>query len=275
MKTQRYQDIDWNGIWKESRRQKSWRRKKSKDWDKRAAAFARRNIASSYVEQFIDRIHLEPDWTVLDIGAGPGTLAIPLARRVKAVTAIDFSASMLDALQEYAGRAGVTNIRTVEASWEDNWERLGVGPHDVAIASRSLSVDDLRAALEKLDAFATRRVIISDRVGSGPFDPDIFAAVGREFSPGPDYILTLNLLYQMGIHARVDFIILDENKVYESREQAVDSCAWMLDNLTAEEEQKLQAYLAAHLVKRPDHTWEVVRRRPVKWALIWWDSSGR
>jgi 16S rRNA A1518/A1519 N6-dimethyltransferase RsmA/KsgA/DIM1 with predicted DNA glycosylase/AP lyase activity len=41
---------------------------------------------------------------VPDIGAGPGTLAIPLAPRVKEITAVEPGAGMVSILQERAAR---------------------------------------------------------------------------------------------------------------------------------------------------------------------------
>ncbi|MCJ7601117.1 MAG: class I SAM-dependent methyltransferase, partial [Desulfobulbaceae bacterium] len=86
-----FKDIDWNRLWQEARLQKSWKKKGEKDWDNRAAGFAKRNIDSSYADRFLQLVQPEPHWRVLDIGCGPGTLALPLAAQVKSVTAIDFS----------------------------------------------------------------------------------------------------------------------------------------------------------------------------------------
>ena len=261
-------------MWQDERRKKSWAKKKSADWDKRAPSFARRNLNSAYVVQFLDHLKLEPDDRVLDVGCGPGTLALPLARKAQAVTALDYSAAMLAELKTEAEGQGLTNITPIQASWEDDWESKGVTRHDIAIASRSLSVNDLRAALEKLDRWATRAVYISDRVGAGPFDPEIFAAVGRDFYPGPDYLYTLNILYTMGIHARVDFISLDRCREYGSPEEAFRSNAWMLNDLTPGEEEKLRSYIRGNLSQSDHSTWILPRKTAPQWALIWWDKDG-
>ena len=58
-------------------------------------------------------MELNGDEVILDIGCGPGTLAVPLAKRVKEVIAIDFSAQMLEELNQYAKREGVSNIKIV------------------------------------------------------------------------------------------------------------------------------------------------------------------
>ncbi len=115
-------------------------------------------------------------------------------------------------------------------------------------------------------------VIIADRVGAGPFDPDIFAAIGREFNPGNDYIITVNLLYQMGIHARVDFIMLDQAKTYHSVQDAIDSCSWMFENLTEEETDKLESHIKKRLTKTPDGMYQMSKKQPTRWAIISWDK---
>lgn len=269
----RYQDIDWNGMWQESRSHKSWKKKKSSDWDRRAAGFAERNIDSPFVGQFMPHLHVEPEWTVLDVGCGPGTLAIPLAGQVRQVTALDYSTAMLHELDKRAKDADRSNITTIKASWADNWQALGIPPHEVAIASRSLSVDDLQGALRKLNAWASKAVYIVDRVGAGPFDPDLFTALGRNFQAGPDYIFTINILYALGIHARVDFISLDNKRIYTSREEALQSYRWMVDDLTPQEEILLAAYVDARLSKNADTTWQLARQSQPRWALIWWQKE--
>ena len=270
----RYQDIDWDKMWRESRAHKSWQKKKSSDWDRRAASFAERNLDSPFVAQFISHLRIEPEWSVLDVGSGPGTLAIPLAGQVRRVTALDYSAGMLAELEKRARKAGRDNITTVQGSWSDDWQALSIPRHEVAIASRSLSVEDLRGALSKLNDWASKGVYVVDRVGAGPFDPDLFAALGRNFEPGPDYIFTLNILYTLGIHARVDFISQESSRSFASREEALQSYRWMVDDLTALEETRLAAYVDARLSQLDEKTWQLTRQSPPQWALIWWHTEG-
>lgn len=269
----RYQDVDWDTMWIESRAHKSWKKKKSSDWDKRAAGFAERNLDSPFVAQFLSHLEVEPEWSVLDVGSGPGTLAIPLAGQVRRVTALDYSAAMLSELAKQAKAAGRDNITTVQGSWTDDWQTLAIPRHEVAIASRSLSVDDLKGALRKLNDWASKAVYVVDRVGAGPFDPDLFSTIGRDFEPGPDYIFTLNILYTLGIHARVDFISLNNTRTYSSREEALQSYRWMVDDLTASEEERLEQYVDARLNQAGDGSWQLARQTPPRWALIWWQTK--
>jgi SAM-dependent methyltransferase len=264
-------EIDWNVLWQEGRRRKSWRARNASEWDDRVSSFARRDH-SAFVCQLLAIMRPAPDWDVLDVGSGAGTMALPLARLVKRVTALDFSAGMLEELRRQAARQGIDNIDIRRLAWEEEWRAAGLAPHQVALACRSLTVNDLRAALEKLDRWATRLVFLVDRVGPGPFDPDLFAALGREFVPGPDYIYTYNLLYQMGIQARIDFITLDSGMPHADKQEAASSCLWQLGEMTSGEEEGLEAYLAERLEPLADGRLLLRRRLPVRWAVIWWEK---
>ena len=267
-----YQDIDFNGLWQEARRRKSWSGKSRADWNKKAESFARRTAHSEYADIFVDRMDPAPEWTVLDVGAGPGTLTLPLARRVRKVTAVDYSSQMLALLKKQAEDEKLVNIDAKEAAWEDDWQDIGIEPHDAVIASRSLAVDDLAVALTKMNQWAKRAVFVTDRVGATPFDPEAFAAVGREFSPGPDYIYTVNILYQLGINARVDFISLPGVRILASRADALSSYSWMFDRLTDGEERKLAAYVDSRLKKNGDGQYRLKLRTPPTWAFIHWEK---
>ncbi|NTU43683.1 MAG: class I SAM-dependent methyltransferase, partial [Nitrospirales bacterium] len=188
--------IDWNRLWMDARteRTKKWDGKAF--WNKRAPSFAKHATESGYAKDFLAIMRPEPHWTVLDVGCAAGTLAIPLSCKVQAITAMDISDVMLEMLSERCRDQGIGNIRTLKGGWEDDWDALGVEEHDVAIASRSLIVNDLRTAITKLNNAARKRVILSSMVGDGPFDRRIYEAVGRDLNRGPDYIYVYNLLHQ-------------------------------------------------------------------------------
>ncbi len=267
-----YRDIDWLELWQNEREHKSWRSKRAKDWDEKAAAYAQRAGDSPYVPLLLSRLPLDPDFTVVDVGCGPGTLALPLARMVKKVTAIDYSREMLNIIEARAAAEDIDNIRCVHCGWEDNWQAHDIETADIAIASRSLNIADLPAALKKLNDVARRYVFITDRIAPSPFDPDAFAAVGREFNSGPDYIFTLNFLYSMGICANVEILELDRHTTFKNQAEALAAYAWMFKDLDKDEEHKLQHYLESCLVAASTDKIVIRRRQGLRWALVWWEK---
>ena len=62
-------------------------------------------------------MHLEPDYTILDL-ACTGRLSIPIAKKVKSVTAIDQSGGMLALLKRTCERR-MDNITCLQKRWED------------------------------------------------------------------------------------------------------------------------------------------------------------
>lgn len=262
--------IDWNGVWK---KQQSGIRDEGRDrayWDNRAPLFAEAAEGGPYVERFLELMDPEPHWRVLDVGCASGTLAVPLSSRVRQVTALDISPVMLDCLQARCRQRRIENVHPVQASWADDWHRLGLEPHEVVVASRSLIVPDLRQAVDKLNRFAQRRVCISTPVGCGPLDPALFRAIGRTRNCGPDYIYVYNLLYQMGLQANVQFISYREGKTYRDRQAVFAAMQDKVGALLPQEEKALHEYVERTFVCQ-DGRWR--RRVPhtITWAVMWWD----
>ena len=85
-------------------------------WDDSAAHYDCARYAS-IVSNVIAKLHSEGllSGTVLDIGCGPGTFAIPFSRRANKIIALDSSRPMLERLKETCASEGITNINPVEA----------------------------------------------------------------------------------------------------------------------------------------------------------------
>jgi SAM-dependent methyltransferase len=81
---------------------------------------------------------------ILDIGCGPGPLALPLAKAGAKVTALDISSEALRYVREKA-ESGGNKIETIECSWWDaDIDDLGLrNRFDLVIASMTPSIKDL------------------------------------------------------------------------------------------------------------------------------------
>ncbi|NLZ18393.1 MAG: class I SAM-dependent methyltransferase [Desulfobulbaceae bacterium] len=266
----RYTDIDWGLLWQQAQDEAGWKPREARVWDERAASFAERGTHSTFERQCLELLAPQAEWTVLDVGAGPGTLAVPLAAQVRHVTCMDFSAAMLAKARQRAEEEGRVNLSTVHASWSDDWEALGIAPHDVIIAARSLSVRDIMAALRRLSVYGIRKRVVVDRVGSGPFDPAAFAAVGRQPRRGPDYIYTLNALYQLGYHATLAYVYTDNSRCCSSLEEACASYSWMLPDLNRQEQKDLLSYLRSIGTRQEDGSILLQPKHRPTWAFISW-----
>jgi len=264
--------VDWNRVWQVQRARKGSAKRNVRFWDNRASSFAKAATETEYANSFLSIMNPRSYWTVLDMGCGSGTLAIPLSKRVSSVTAVDFSSKMLSSVLTRCEAEGIGNVKIIHGSWEDDWERIGIGTHDVAIASRSMVADDLRSSIQKLNAVARKQVYIVTVAGDGPFDRRLFDAIRRPLKLGPDYICNYNMLYQMGIFANVVFIKETRRRTYNNPEEASASVKWMFDELNAQEEEKLTAYFRDHLVFTPT-SGKLSYDQTVCWAVIWWNKD--
>jgi|LGOV01.1.fsa_nt_gb SAM-dependent methyltransferase len=96
-----------------------------------------RLVREEKVNQFVKNGWINKDSSVLDIGCGSGQLAVELGKKVKEVTAMDYSKKMLDYTKMNAEQAGLTNITTILSDW-DHFENNK--PYDFVIASMSPAI---------------------------------------------------------------------------------------------------------------------------------------
>jgi ubiquinone/menaquinone biosynthesis C-methylase UbiE len=241
-------------------------------WEKRAASFDQHSKKTHYSTEFMKLMELHPDWTVFDMACGGGTLALPLASKVKKITAVDFSPNMLAIVDRHCKEKNITNIRTILGQWDDDWESLKIEEHDITIASRSLRSENAAHYIHKLNQVARRCVYISAPVGSGPWDVRLLEFAGRELASGSDYIRFYNILYSMDIFANVSFIEESHAKQWTSPEEAFEDQKWMFCDMTDAEEEKIKLYLDQNL-RYQDGVYTLSYERKSRWAVMWWKKE--
>ena len=189
-----------------------------------------------------------PDTTVLDVGAGGGRLALPLALRCRHVTAVEPSPSMVEQLLEGADEAGISNLSVVQANWED----AEVESADLVICSHVVyGVVDIDQFVLKLDAHARGEVAVFAFMDS---PPSRFAAFWRavyreERLNMPALPELMQVLWQLGIHPDVEMLPLDARFAFESREDAVRQVASFLWVVPGSEEEGRLVGAASELLK--------------------------
>ena len=264
--------VDYNELWRLLRQRSGGH---AVDWDQRAASFHRAVAgASAEVKAQIGALGLRPDDTVLDMGAGTGRFAVPMARRVAHVTALDPSAGMLAYLEQGMADAGLSNYSVICRRWEDVEVGRDVSVHDVVFASNSLGFDDLAAGLEKIDTAARRAVHILWFAGGErhPMDRELLRRLGRNGQERftPDYIFIVNVLHAMGIYANVTVERFTHRQIYETHDDAV---IWWRErgDISPSEVDILRTYLEETL--EPTDDGRFARVRAGRRARIWWEKE--
>jgi SAM-dependent methyltransferase len=127
-------------------------------WNRRARSYdahSDEDGAREYLRLLTDRIKakagLDADSLILDIGCGPGRLALLLSRPAARVEGFDISPGMIELARQNAAAAGQDNVNFQVLDWAAadlrplGWEKK----FHLVMASKTPAVNDL-AALEKM-----------------------------------------------------------------------------------------------------------------------------
>lgn len=142
---------------------------------------------------------------VLDIGCGPGTHSLPLARSGADVTALDISQAMLDRVRATATEEGLSLATQVCSWWMTDIDQLGFRDgFDLVIASMTPGVRD-RTTFDRMTACSKGYCYYSNFIhkqGDGML-PGIYSHIlgepPRTNAHGPPFVYPFMYLYSQGI----------------------------------------------------------------------------
>jgi ubiquinone/menaquinone biosynthesis C-methylase UbiE len=218
----------------------------------------------------LTRIQLQPQDTVLEVGAGNGRLTVMMAKKAQTITALEPSKSMLEFLKTNAQNAGVHNINCINKSFEDLSTEDTVGCFDVVIASFSLFMLDMDKALAKMNEYASKRVYLFLSASRWLDDPELQKMVPYESaSVWADYVYVYNILYDLNITANVDIWSYISKQSFNNIAEAVSRFT-ELYSIPSFKEDALKAYLQKNLVEEEGKLWFIRKRKA---AMIWWTKS--
>ncbi len=161
-----------------------------------------------------------PEKTVLDIGCGPGALAISLAERGIRVTALDSSQKMLDCLMSESRCRGAQGITPVLADWS---RYTSASLHDLVVAAffpQAMTPSGIR----RLESLSKGRCALVTGCGKEAFPirgrlwrrlmNDPLPRTGRHLSCAFNYLLTsgrspnlMHLCWPINVNLPMDTVI--------------------------------------------------------------------
>jgi predicted O-methyltransferase YrrM len=213
----------------------------------------------------------------LDVGAGAGRFALPLARALEAsggsVVALDASPSMLESLREIAADHHIHNVRTVEARWPPTAATaLQTAQTDVVlIAHVGYDVARIGPFVDALEASARRAcvAVLTDRVpasAADPFWPLVHAQARDQLPALPEF---LELLRARGRRVRL-VRVPNDGRLFDSRaalEGFVRRQLWI--DRDGPKEARFQAALD-ELAIEGDGGWRIADRGPNEIGVVTW-----
>lgn len=201
---------DWNALWRElveiKARSREARSAGSKTdlWADKARDFkegVRRKWARPDSSRDFILSQLDPEGTVLDIGAGTGAWSILMSRRAKHVTAVEPSDAMIAVMNESLAAEKITNVTIVRGEWPD----VSVEPHDYSLCSHAMYASpDLKAFIERMAACTRRMCFLLLRAPSiDGVRAEAAQHIWGQPLDSPNFTIAYNILLQAGIYANV------------------------------------------------------------------------
>ncbi len=186
-------------------------------WDRRAPTFARSTQARA--DEFLDVLapYLAPRKTLIDVGAGTGRHAMPLAARLEWVTAVEPSDGMRALIPHR------DNMTVVASTWED----AAVAPADLVICCHVLyGIEEPGPFIAKMERSARERIFIMLREAPLLHPASVIREriLGSEEPRLPRFSDLFMLLMQMGIAPDVNFIRYPIVQRYADLDEALADC---------------------------------------------------
>lgn len=167
-----------------------------------------RRSGDPFLEALLRRARADDTW--LDVGAGAGRFAFPLAVAVREVIALDPSPAMIAALAEGAREHGIANVRIVEGRWPEAADALAPMPcADVAlIANVGHDTELIGPFVDGLESAARRACIavMQERPPASVAAPFFEAVHGEARETLPALVDFVDLLRARGASPSVDLL---------------------------------------------------------------------
>ena len=218
------------------------------------------------------RLMVEPTDTVLDIGAGGGRYALPLALVAKKVVAVEPSEGMRRVLADGLAEYGINNVRVLGTRWPNTAANVS---GDVSLMSHiGYDIEDIGPFLDAMES-ATRRVCVAVLLSQPPpTEADrLWPAVhGVERASLPSLPEFLGLLLARGRLFEVELV----ERSAQSYDQPHQALTWLRQQLwtapDGEKDRTLLRVMRERLQERDGRyalSWD-----PVRVGLVRWQGEG-
>lgn len=208
--------------------------------------------------------------SILDIGAGYGRVAIPLAREVGRITVIEPAHAFMNRLKENARQEGANNIEFVEELWSDF--QLNE-KYDFVYCTGGPAGRDPESLMKMHEA--SRGYCALEFVASPLNVWDFFGqiyplVIGEPFQPPGNYLNIITTLYDHDIYANVETWRFEREIKYNNMEETVgdwsrELCSYV--HVTGEMMDKLQQFYQSKM--NPDGSYTFNLKGAVD-CMIWW-----
>lgn len=272
-------ELNWREVWErkhEERVEASLKGKlKPEDWGKVAKGYSDWNKSNDYEygRKAVEVIKgmIAPDFEVLDIGAGPGTLAIPFAEKVRKVTAVEPSKGMIECLIKDVEERGIRNIEVINKNWQEVGDADIKQRFDIVVCSHLLwQFKDVDRQLRRMeDASRGHCCVVHPAGGRDIIIQHLWPEImGREYSgeldPALDDLLFV-MLRERGILVNVRVIDFITRLSVEQEERLIISLLSQHSEITP----ALREVIKSRVLERLSNGMYEEKSHA---AVVWWKT---
>ncbi|GAB6266146.1 MAG: class I SAM-dependent methyltransferase [Methanothrix sp.] len=276
---------NWQSLWEETVKESSFHNRRTdlseREWlnflaefyyKKSGDKFGQSNESKRY--EFIAELNrlkrlVGRDSTVLDIGAGTGRLALPLAKIARKVTVLEPAELSMIQLRKNAVRERIENLGFIECLWSDY---SILDKYDLVFSAWCEAIRDPSALLKM---HQTSKGYCSIVMNATPYGGDDFfnsiyrLVMNEQYKPICSCIHIISTLYQHGIYPNMETWKTESVTEYGNLDEALSYWKMFLMNYTTvtdDMEEPLRDYYRSKM--NPDGSY----RYPTEGVacMIWW-----
>lgn len=232
-----------------------------------------RRTGEEALDALLDLVEPEDRW--LDIGAGAGRYALPLAAHVAEVIAVEPSVSMRNALRTGVEEHGIANLRIVAGAWPAALAALGEPPvADVAlIAHVGYDIEEIGPFVDAMERAASRLCVamLTDQSPASVADPFWPVVHGMDRVPLPALPDLVELLRARGRSTEIRRVERPPRTFdsFEGLATFVRRQLWIDED--GEKEQRFRAALRDMARERDDEGWTLVTPPVGSIGILTWE----
>lgn len=212
---------------------------------------------------------VEPHHVVMDVGAGGGRLALPLATRCAKMVAVEPSSSMCQVLREQAFESGLENVTLVEATWEEAQAEVV----DIVLCAHVLYVvAGIEAFVKKMEAHAREKVLVV--LFQAPPQSQIYPlwqmVHGEKRIPLPSLPQFQEVLSQLDIDANVEMLSQLPPRGFDDRDDALEQLTDRLYLAPGSSQLAKLEEILPDLLQETDNGFIIKGSQPLQPGLVSW-----
>jgi SAM-dependent methyltransferase len=269
----------WEAVWEEVRRDSTLKDSQVRHPDRWEAFYDRvapvwedlwgreTKLGQKVAEALSTAGLVGPRDTVLELGCGPGTLALALARKGATVTALDQSAGMIACLKDRIGPGGLNSVLVEQGDWNDFCPPQR---YDLVLAAFFPPAME-PAGLKRLETFSKNRCLVVMNTGRDafPLRREIWEAVLDVPCPDPGSHLPCLLNWLLSSGRQPNLLHLGWPARFSMpRQKTFDFFRHyftLFQRMDRRREQTIRRILGAH-----ETGGKVEADGEVRLALVWW-----